>query len=78
MNENKNILIESAAGKALAEWECVFSQQVLAESKILARKSGSPHLVTAEHFRQAAGLAVEKLLEAIKGNSENNGQQKVA
>ena len=66
--------IETAAGKALAEWQSVFASEVLTRSRILAEESNSD-LVTVRHFREAAENAVGKLLANIRNGLDDHGQK---
>jgi hypothetical protein len=77
MTDKQSKRIDAAAGIAMAEWESQFSLELLAHAKTLATRSNSG-LVTLEHLRQAARPAVEKLLVAIKGEQETDGQRKAA
>lgn len=77
MTDEQSKRIDAAAGVAMAEWESQFSKELLAHAKTIATQSNSS-LVTLEHLRQAAGPAVEKLLVAIKGEQDTDGQRKAA
>ena len=70
----KDRRIETAAGKALAEWEAVFSSGVLSQARVLAEESGAD-LVTLGHFQQAAETAVAKLLANIRNGLDDHGQK---
>ena len=76
MLKEQNKRNDAAAGVAMAEWESLFSAELLARAKGLATRSNSD-LVTLEHLRAAAAPAVEKLLLAINGEQGNDGQRKV-
>ena len=57
MNESKNMIVDAKAGRALAQWEAIFSQQTVRLAKEIARQSDSKR-VTVEHFQQAAEAAI--------------------
>lgn len=69
--------IDAAAGVAMAEWESLFSAELLANAKVLASQAGAD-VVTLNHLREAAGPAVEKLLMTINGEQGTDGQRKAA
>lgn len=69
--------IDADAGVAMAEWESLFSAELLANAKALASQAGAD-VVTLNHLREAAGPAVEKLLVTINGEQGTDGQRKAA
>lgn len=77
MTNEQNKQIEAAAGVAMAEWESLFSAELLANAKTIA-SSANADVVTLEHLRDAAGPAVEKLLATINGEQGTDGQRKAA
>ena len=77
MSDGQNKRIDSAAFAALAEWESVFSTEVLARANKIARDAGS-EIVTLAHYREAGELAVEKLLATIRGELNTDVKRKVA
>ena len=77
MTNERNIRIDVVAGVAMAEWERLFSEELLANAKALASQSGAD-VVTKNHLREAAGPAVETLMATINGGQETDGQRKAA
>jgi len=69
--------IDAAAGVAMAEWESLFSAELLVNAKALAARAESD-VVTLDHLRGASGPAVEKLLATINGEQGTDGQRKAA
>jgi len=60
----------------LAEWKAWFAEQVAIQAKELSKKSGSTGIVTLEHYRLAASLAVQKLAMAVQcRDSEDDHQE---
>ena len=76
MSERKNTRIDAAAGVAMAEWESLFSSELLAQAKVIASQS-TGETVSVQHLREAVGPAVEKLLTAVNGQ-ESDGKRKAA
>ena len=76
MSERQITRIDAAAGVAMAEWESLFSSELLAQAKLIASKS-TGETVLVQHLREAVGPAVEKLLAAINGQ-ESDGKRKAA
>lgn len=77
MSDGQNKRIDSAAFVALAEWESVFSAEVLACATKVANNAGS-ETVTLAHYREAGELAVEKLLATIRGELETDVKREAA
>lgn len=79
MSNAQNQRIDAAAGAAMADWESLFSAELLANAKAVAG-SAEADVVSVDHLREAlpSGPAVEKLLATINGEQETDGQRKVA
>lgn len=77
MTNEQNKQIESAAGVAMAEWESLFSTELLVNAKAVA-SSANANVVTLEHLRKAVGATVEKLLATINDEQGSDGQRKAA
>ena len=78
MHQEQPYQIETEAARALAQWKAYFAEQVTAQAKQLAEKSGSVGVVTLGHFRLAAGIAVEMLAIAVQDTDSNDGSQEAA
>ena len=76
MDQEKAYQIEVAAAKALAEWKAYFAEQVAVKAKELAGRSGSAKVITLDHYRQAASVAVKMLATAVQETDLNDGQRK--
>lgn len=61
MGQSGTFRIQAQAVRALAEWRAFFADQVAMHAKELARDSEPPGLITIDHYRQAAKLAMRKL-----------------
>jgi hypothetical protein len=76
MDKSNSYKIEVRAAQALAEWKALFAEQVAIHAKELSKKSGSTGIVTLEHYRLAASLAVQKLAMAVQcRDSEDDHQE---
>lgn len=78
MDQDKPYRIEAAAARALAQWKATFAEQVACQAKELAKKSGSPHVITLGHYRQAASIAAQTLATAVRDTDSNDGRQEAA
>lgn len=70
--------IQAEAAEALAEWKAFFAEQVALQAKELAKNSNPPNLITLDHYRQAAALAVPALASAVRETSSSDGRQESA
>lgn len=77
MSDEQKKPIESAAFVALAEWESVFSAEVLVCAAKIANNARS-ETVTLEHYREAGEVAVEKLLATIRGELKTDVKREAA
>lgn len=77
MSNEQNKRIDADAGVAMAEWESLFSTELLARAKAIAAKANSD-TVSAEHVQKAVGPVVEKLLVTINGEQGTDGKRKAA
>lgn len=64
--------------EALAEWKAFFARHVAVKAKELAQNSNPPGLVTLDHYRQAAVLAVQLLAIEVHDTESDNGRQEAA
>jgi hypothetical protein len=76
MSEKQSLRVEVQAAMALAEWKSLFAETVCAEAKELAKLAAS-NTITLAHYREAAGIALISLTNAIP-NLSANGSQKAA
>ncbi|MDB2686686.1 hypothetical protein N9Y42_05700 [Mariniblastus sp.] len=77
MSNEHNKQIDVAAGVAMAEWESLFTAELLTNAKALAFQAGDD-VVTLNHLREAAGPAVETLMMTINSEQGTDGQRKAA
>lgn len=70
--------IQAEAAEALAEWKAFFAEQVAVQAKELAKNSNPPGLVTLDHYRQAARLAVQALATAVQDTGPSDDRQEAA
>lgn len=78
MAQNESFRIQAEAAKALAEWKAVFAEQVTVQAKKLAQGSNPSGLITLDHYREAATLAVQTLAAVMQDTGSNDGCQKAA
>lgn len=78
MVQSQSIRIQAEAAEALAEWKAFFAEQVAVQAKALAKDSNPPGLVTLEHYRQAATLAVQALATAVQDTGASDDRQEAA
>jgi hypothetical protein len=78
MVQSQSCRIQVDAAEALAEWKAFFAEQVAVQAKELAKESNSPGLITLDHYRQAATLAVQALAAAVLDTGSSNGRQEAA
>ena len=78
MSQSGTVRIQARAVKALAEWKAIFAEEVSAKAKVLAQSSDPPGLVTLEHYRQAACLAVQTLASMVQSQGESDGREEAA
>lgn len=78
MAQNESFRIQAEAAKALAEWKAVFAEQVTVQAKKLAQDSNPSGLITLDHYREAATLAVQSLAAVVQDTGSNDGRQKAA
>lgn len=76
MSERQIWHIDATAGVAMAEWESLFSSELLAHAKVIASQSTGERVLV-QHLREAMGPAVEKLLALVNGQ-ESDGKRKAA
>lgn len=65
MVQTQSWRIQVEAAKALAEWKAFFAAEVAMQAKELAKDSNPAGLITLDHYRQAATLAVQALALAV-------------
>ena len=70
--------IQAEAVEALAEWKAFFAEQVAVQAKELAKNSNSHGLITLDHYRQAATLAVQALATAVHDTGSSDDRKKAA
>lgn len=78
MDQDDSFRIEAEAARALAEWKALFAEEVATKAKELAKKSDASGVVTLDHYRAAASLAVQVLTTAIQDTDCNDGRQEAA
>ena len=78
MVHSQTCRIQAEAAAALAEWKALFAEQVATQAKELAKGSNTPNLITLDHYRQAAKLAVQALASAVQEPRPNDGRQEAA
>ena len=76
--QNQSCRIQTEAAEALAEWKAFFAEQVAVQAKELAKNSDSPDLITLDHYRQAATLAVQALANEVQDTGLSDGHQDAA
>lgn len=76
MDWNGSTRIRSEAAEALAEWKAFFARHVAVKAKELAQNSNPPGLVTLDHYRQAAVLAVQLLAIEVQDTESDNDVKK--
>lgn len=78
MVPSQSFWIQSKATEALAEWKAVFAEQVAMQAKELAKDSNPPGLITLDHYRQAATLALQALATAVHGTDSHDERKEAA
>lgn len=78
MVQSQTFRIQAEAAEALAEWKALFAAQVAVQAKELAQGSDPPGLITLDHYRQAATLAVQALATAVQDTDSSDGRQEAA
>ncbi|MFO1041159.1 MAG: hypothetical protein U0941_05190 [Planctomycetaceae bacterium] len=70
--------IQAEAVEALAEWKAFFAEQVALQAKELAKNTSSDGLITLDHYRQAATVAVQALATVLHDTGSSDDRQKAA
>lgn len=70
--------IQAEAVEALAEWKAFFAEQVALQAKELAKNTSSDGLITLDHYRQAATVAVQDLATVLHDTGSSDDRQKAA
>lgn len=78
MVQSNSNRIETRAAQALAEWKAFFAEQVAEKAKELSEKGGSTGIITLDHYRQAASIAVQMLANAVQCKESSDGRQEAA
>ena len=78
MVQSQSCRIQAEAAEALAEWKAFFAEQVAVQAKELAKDSKPPGLITLDHYRQAATLAVQALATAVQDTGSSDDRQEAA
>ena len=78
MLQNQTCRIQVEAAKALAEWKAFFAEQVAVQAKELAKDSNPSGLITLDHYRQAATIAVQALAAAVQNTGSIDERQEAA
>lgn len=73
-----DIRIESSAAELLAGWKLQFTTDVREAAKQIALESDAPDLVTRNHYRQAAEIALRRLAESINYREATHAGRKAA
>lgn len=78
MIQNQACRIQADAAQALAEWKAFFAEQVAVQAKELAMDSNPTGLITLNHYRRAAMLAVQALATAVQNTGSTDDRQEAA
>jgi len=78
MVQSQSYRIQAEAAQTLAEWKAFFAEQVAMQAKELAKNSNPPGLITLNHYRQAATLAVQALATAVHNTRSSDDSQEAA
>lgn len=78
MLKSQTFRIQAEAVEALAEWKALFAEQVSLQAKELAKNTNSKGLITLDHYRQAATLAMQALATALHDTDSSDERQKAA
>ena len=78
MEQNGPYWIEAEAARALAQWKALFAEQVALKAKELAMQSDSTGIITLDHYRRAASIAVQLLATSLQDADSNDGHQEAA
>lgn len=78
MVQSQSCRIQTEAAQALAEWKAFFAEQVALQAKELAKDSDPPGLITLDHYRQAATLAVRALATTVLDTGSSDDRQEAA
>ncbi len=78
MDLGESYWIDANAAQALAEWKALFAEQVVVNAKELAKKDKSPGVITLDHYRHAARLALQVLATSVEDTDTINGRQEAA
>ncbi len=78
MVQSQSYRIQAEAAESLAEWKAFFAEQVAVQAKELAKDSNPPGLITLDHYRQAATLAVQALATAVQDTGSSDDRQEAA
>jgi len=69
MNQSRSFRIQA---EGLAEWKAFFAEQVAVKAKELAKDSNPSGLITLDHYRRAAVLAVRSLAVEVQETGSND------
>lgn len=78
MDQSQSCRIQAEAAEALAEWKAFFAEQVAVQAKELAKDSNPIGLITLDHYRLAATLAVKALATAVQDTGSSDDRRKAA
>jgi hypothetical protein len=78
MVQSQSGRIQAEAAEALAEWKAFFAEQVAIQAKKLAKNSNPPGLITLDHYRHAATLAVQALATAVQATGSSDDRKEAA
>jgi hypothetical protein len=78
MRSNGQLRIQAKAAHALADWKAFFAEHVATHAKQLAREGDSNGLITVDHYRRAASLALRLLEARLHEEVANDGRQEAA
>lgn len=76
--QTQSFRIQAEAAESLAGWKAFFAEQVVKQAKELAKNGNSPGLITLDHYRQAATLAVQALAIAVYDTGSCDDRQEAA
>lgn len=78
MVQSQSCRIQVEAAEALAAWKAFFAEQVAELAKELAKDGNPPGLITLDHYRQAAKLAVQALATKVQDTGSRDDRQEAA
>lgn len=78
MDQSGTFRIQAEAVRALAEWKSCFADQVVLQAKELAKDASPSGLITIDHYRKAAKIALRMLEVQLQDTELSDGRQEAA